>query len=258
MSSELRTTPTPRRPMDSMRKIALAAGVLYLITFIASIPALGLKGPVLNHTNFVLGAGSESSVLWAAFLDVVTALACIGTAVVLFPVAKRYSQIGAIGFVASRVIEGGLILVGVVSLLSVVTLRQDVGAGATGAGASSMVMAGRTLVAIHDWTFLLGPSLMAAVNALFLGSVMYRSRLVPRVIPTLGLIGAPILLASTAATMFGVFDQVSLAASVAVIPVFLWELSLGLWLTFKGFNAVPITRQAAVTGEASDRRSLVA
>ena len=253
MSSDLRTTPTHRPPMSSMRKIALAAGVLYLITFIASIPALGLKGPAIDHVNFVLGPGSESSVIWASLLDVITALAGIGTAVVRYSVGKRYSQIGAIGFVASRVIEAGLILVGVIGLLSLVTLGQDVTAGA--ADPSSFLAAGRTLVAIHDWTFLLGPSLMASVNALFLGSVMYRSRLVPRIIPTLGLVGAPILLASTAATMFGVYAQSSMAAGFAVLPIFLWELSLGLWLTFKGFNPVAMPGDAAVP---SDRRSLVA
>ncbi len=218
--------------MSSMRKIALAAGVLYLVTFLASIPALGLKGPALDHANFVLGAGSEASVVWAALLDTITALAGVGAAVVLYSVAKRSSQIGAIGYVTSRVMEAGMILVGVVSLLSLVTLRQDVTPG----DAASFVAVGKSLVAIHNWTFLLGPSLMAALNALFLGSVMYRSRLVPRIIPTLGLVGAPILLASTVATMFGVWAQSSVAAGIAVLPIFLWELSLGLWLTFKGFN----------------------
>jgi hypothetical protein len=236
-----------------MRRVALAAGVLYLVTFIASIPALALKGPALDHVNFVLGAGSESSVVWAGFLDVITALACVGTAVVLFSVTRRYSQIGAIGFVASRVVEAGLILVGVVSLLSLVTLRQDV----TAADATSIVTVGKSLVAIHNWTFLLGPSLMAAVNALFLGSVMYRSRLVPRIIPTLGLIGAPILLASTVATLFGVYAQTSVAAGIAVLPVFLWELSLGLWLTFKGFNTVPVVAAPAVVSETRDRPSVL-
>lgn len=236
MSSDLRTTPTHRTPMDSMRKIALAAGVLYLITFIASIPALGLKGPALDQANFILGAGSETGVIWACLLDVITALAGVGAAVVLYSVAKRYSQIGAIGYVTSRVMEAGMILVGVVSLLSLVTLRQDF----TGGDAAAFVAVGKTLVAIHNWTFLLGPALMASVNALFLGSVMYRSRLVPRIIPTLGLIGAPVLLASTVAVMFGLWDQSALIAGIATAPIFLWELSLGLWLTFKGFNPVPV------------------
>lgn len=250
--SDLRTTSTHRRPMDSMRKIALAAGVLYLITFIASIPTLGLKDAAINHANFVLGAGSETAVIWACLLDIITALAGVGAAVVLYSVTKRYSQIGAIGYVTTRVMEAGMLLVGVVSLLSLVTLRQDV----TGGDAASFVTVGKSLVAIHTWAFLLGPSLMAALNALFLGSVMFRSRLVPRIIPTLGLIGAPLLLGSTVAVMFGLWDQLSLPASVLTAPIFFWELSLGLWLTFKGFNTVPVAPTTAVDG-ASDRHSLV-
>jgi Domain of unknown function (DUF4386) len=257
MSSDLRTTSKHRRSMDSMRKIAFAAGVLYLITFLASIPALGLKGPALDHTNFILGAGSETSVIWAALLDIITALAGVGAAVVLYSVTKRYSQISAIGYVTTRVMEAGMILVGVVSLLSLVTLRQDLTGATSAADAASIVTAGRTLVAIHNWTFLLGPSLMAALNAMFLGSVMYRSRLVPRVIPTLGLVGAPILLASTVATIFGAFGQSSFIAGLAVLPIFLWELSIGLWLTFKGFNTVTVADAVTESSETTERPSVL-
>jgi Domain of unknown function (DUF4386) len=258
MSSAPRTTSTRRPPVDSMRKIAFAAGVLYLITFIASLPTLGLKDAAVNHTNFVLGVGSDTSVIFACLLDVITALAGVGAAVVLYSVAKRYSQIGAIGYVTTRVMEAGMLLVGVVSLLSLVTLRQDLTAGATAADAASFITAGRTLVAIHNWAFLLGPALMAALNALFLGSVMYRSRLVPRIIPTFGLIGAPLLLASTVAVMFGLWDQLSIPASLATAPIFLWELSLGLWLTFKGFNPDPTISSPAMSAEdMSDRHRLV-
>ena len=126
------------------------------------------------------------------------------------------------------------------SLLSVVTLRQDLG-GATGTDAASLVTTGQALVAIRDWTFLLGPSLMAAVNALLLGTLMYRSRLVPRLIPALGLIGATLLIASTTATFFGAYDQVSPVSAIATLPVALWELSLGIWLVTKGFKPSPIT-----------------
>jgi hypothetical protein len=156
----------------------------------------------------------------------------------LVSVVKRQNEALALGFVTSRVLEAAIIVGGVVSLLSVVTLRQDL-AGAAGADAASLVTTGQSLVAIRDWTFLLGPGLMAGVNALLLGSLMYRSGLVPRVIPVLGLIGAPLLLASTTATLFGIHDQLSPVATIAVLPVALWELSLGVWLVVKGFKASP-------------------
>jgi len=230
--------------MDPMRKRAIVAGALYLITFITSIPALALYHGVLNNPRWILGAGSDTGVLWGAFLEVICALAGIGTAVTLFPVVKRHSETAALGFVTARVVEATMIFVGVLSLLSIVTLRHGP-AGASGADAASLVTTGRSLVALHDWTFLLGPGLMPAVNALCLGYVLYRSGLVPRVIPMLGLIGAPLLLASDTATLFGLFGQLSPAATVAAFPIAAWEFSLGVWLVVKGFRPSPLTSNSS-------------
>ncbi len=228
-------TPAPRRaPTDPMRRTARAAGVLYLITFV-SIPTLALYQPVRDQAEFVLGAGSDTGVLWSAFSEVVVALACIGTAVVLFPVARRQSETAALGFVAARVLEAALIVVGVVSVLSIVTLRSDV-AGTADADPASLVTAGHTLVAVYDGAFLLGQSLMPVVNALCLGYVMYRSGLVPRVLPVMGLVGAPLLLASDIAIFFGVYDRMAPVAALAALPIAAWEFSLGVYLIVKGFR----------------------
>jgi hypothetical protein len=184
-----RTTTTKRAPMDKMRKTALIAGVFYLITFI-SIPTLALYGPVKNHRDWILSSGSHTGVLVGGFLEVIVALAGIGTAVTLYPVVKRQNEGVALGFVAARVLEAAMIFTGVISLLSLVTLRQDLGEAA-GANAAALVTTGASHVAVYNWTFLLSQSLMPAINALLLGSLLYRSRLVPRIIPVLGLIGAP-------------------------------------------------------------------
>ena len=229
-------TTAARVSTDSARKTAFVAGTFYVLTFLTSIPALALYAPVLNNADYVLGAGSDTRVLWGGLLEVLCALACIGTAVTLFPVVKRQNEAAALGFVAARVLEAGVILVGVVSLLSVVTLRQD----ASGTDSAALVTTGKSLVAIHDWTFLIGPGVIPAVNALCLGYLLYRSRLVPQAIPLLGLIGAPILLASATATLFGVYDQVSSAAMLAALPIAVWEGSLGIWLMVKGFRPSPI------------------
>ena len=170
---------TKRIPMNSLRKTALIAGGLYLLTFISSIPAVFLLAPVLDNPDYIIGAGNDTRVLLGCLLDLINAFACIGTAVALFPVVKRQNEGVALGFVTSRVMEAAIIVIGVVSLLSIVTLRQDL-AGTVGADASALVTTGQSLVATRDWTFLLGPDLMAGINALLLGSLMYRSRLVPR------------------------------------------------------------------------------
>ena len=228
--------------MNSLRKTALVAGGFYLVTFI-SIPTLALYGAV-HSPDYVVGPGPDTGVLWGGLLEVIVALAGIGTAVALFPVVKRQNEGVALGFVAARVLEAAVIFVGVVSLLSVVTLRQD----PAGADAASLVTAGKALVAIHDGTFLLGQGLIPGVNALLLGSLMYRSRLVPRIIPAMGLIGAPLLLASVTATFFGVYDQVSVWSGLATIPIAAWELSLGLWLVVKGFKPSPLTAAMTAAG----------
>lgn len=243
--------PTSRRGMDPMRKIALAGGVLYLITFAASIPQLKLFADVIHDpAGFISTPGSNAAVLWGSWLEVVTAAACVGTAVALYPVTRRVSKTAAIGFVTSRLVEATLIVVGVLSLLSVVTLKADF-AGATGAQADALRVTGEALVTMRQWTFLLGPGLIPGVNALFLGYVMYRSRLVPRVIPTIGLVGAPLILMSATATIFGAWDQVSTAGGLCALPIAVWEFSLGLWLTFKGFKPTPLASATAPTAQES-------
>src|ERR1700677_1930496 len=221
--------------MDSLRKTALVAGVFYLITFI-SIPTLALYGPVKNHRDWILGSGTHTGVLAGGFLEVIVALAGIGTAVTLYPVLKRQNEGVALGFVAARILEAGMIFTGVISLLSLVTLRQDLG-GASGANAAALVTTGASHVAVYNWTFLLSQSLMPGINALLLGSLMYRSRLVPRVIPPPGLVGAPLLLCTVIATLFGGLKLGS--PELAALPVGAWELSLGVWLGGGGCEALP-------------------
>jgi hypothetical protein len=224
-------------PMTSTRKTALVAGVCYLITFV-SIPTLALYGPLKNNRDWVLSSGSHAGVLAGGFLEVIVALAGVGTAITLYPVVKRQNEGAALGFVAARVLEAVMIFTGVVSLLSLVTLRQDLGTAA-GANAAALVAAGAAHVAIYNWTFLLSQSLMPGINALLLGSLLYRSRLVPRVIPVIGLIGAPFLICTVIATLFGGMKLGS--PEFAAVPVAAWELSLGVWLVVKGFRPSPIT-----------------
>jgi hypothetical protein len=225
-----------RPKMGPMRKVALFGGLMYLLTFVASIPQLWLFSNVVDDPEgFVSGHGSKTPLLWGSWFEVITALAGIGTAVALYPVTRRVSKSAAIGFVASRVTEAGLILVGVVSLLSAVTMRADL-AGATGARAEALRVTGHALVELRQWTFLIGPGVMAGINGLFLTYVMFRSRLVPRIIPMIGFVGAPLILISSTGTIFGLWDQVSGAGFALGLPVAAWEFSLGVWLTVKGFK----------------------
>src|ERR1700722_5114866 len=238
MTTTMRSTAANKIPTTSLRKTALVAGIFYLITFI-SIPTLALYGPVKHHRDWILGAGGHTPVLVGGFLEVIVALAGIGTAVTLYPVVKRQHEGLALGFVTARVLEAVMIFTGVVSLLSLLTLRQDLG----GANTAALVTVGASHVAVYNWTFLLSQSLMPGINALLLGTLMYRSRLVPRVIPMLGLIGGPLLIIAVFATLFGQHSSLGGFAGLPVIPVAAWEFSLGPRPPFKGFRDSPITAE---------------
>jgi hypothetical protein len=218
--------------VNLQRKTSLAAGVLYLLTFV-SIPTLFLYGPV-KGANYILGAGPDTGALVGAILEIIVALAGIGTAVALYPVLKRQNEGVALGFVGSRTLEASGIFAGVMCLLSVVSLRQ------AGAGAESLVTS-HALVTMYDRIFLISQSFIPAVNGLLLGSLLYRSRLVPRVLPLLGFIGATLLVAGDVAVLFGLIGQHAPSTALFAIPIALWEFSLGVWLVVKGFKASAIT-----------------
>ncbi len=233
--------------MDTRRKLAIAAGVLYLIIHVTSVPAAFLYAPILNRADYVLGSGPDTRVLLGAFLEVICALGIVGTAVALFPVVKRHNEGGAMGYVGLRTLEAGIIAVGVIPLLAVVTLRPEV-TGTAGADTTAVLILGNTLVEFHNWTRLLGPGLVCGVNTVLMAYLLYRSRLVPRFIPVLGLIGGPMVFAYHTAQLLGASEQLLMWAVIGVVPIFAWEISLALRLIIKGFNASAVVSEATSTG----------
>ena len=232
------------------QKIARVTGWLFVITYITSIPpVLFLYGPLLDDPRYIVGGGAaDNGASFGALLELLLIISNIGTAVVLYPVVKRVSEILALGFVAARVVESAFIAVGLLSVLTLVTLRQE--AAAVGADAGSLVAVGASLVAIHDWTFLLGPGFVVGVgNGLILGYLMYRSALVPRGMAILGLIAGPVLLARFVGILFGVFEPGSALGGLMVVPEFLWELLLGIWLIVKGFNPSAVASLSTDPGD---------
>ncbi len=237
MSSSPNGSPsaTRYRPTDSERKSARIAGIFFVITFI-SILALPLYDQVLNHHHFIVGGGGDLRVELGALCEIITLIAGIGTAVALYPVLRRQSEGLALGYVTVRVVESALIAVGIVSLLAVVTLRQDL-AGAAGTDNASLILNGRSLVAVHDATFLLGPAFCAAIgNGLMLGYMMFRSGLVPRRFAQFGMVAGSLALVTAMLVLFGAYDQVSGPSGILTFPEAVWELSLGIYLIVKGFR----------------------
>jgi len=217
--------------MNPLRKYSLAGGVFYLLTFV-SIPTLAMYRSV-RAPGFVTGPGPDTPVVVGVLLEMIVALAGIGTAVALYPVVRRQGEARAVGFVASRVLEGATIYVGIVSLMSIVTLRR----AGTGTGA---VAVAQGLAAQYQWTFFFAQSFIPAINGVLLGTLLYQSRLVPRWLPTLGLIGAALLVASWFGILVGLIPAISPVAALSALPIAVWEFSLGVYLTFWGFRASPV------------------
>lgn len=208
--------------MTRTRRLAFIAGALYLLTVVTSVPALALKDPVLADPT----SAGATALQWAAALEFVLALACIGTAVALFPVLRRVDEATALGFVGSRTLEAAIIVMGVIAMLGVLVAGP----------------AAPALVSMHDWAFLLGPGTIPAVNALLLAPLLLRAGLVPRALPLMGLVGAPLLLAASVGTLFGIIDQVSPVGFLSALLIAAWEIGLGFWLVIKGFNPDAVER----------------
>ena len=218
------------------QRLARIGGWLFILTFVTSIPAAFLYAPLLDHHDYILGAGHDTRIAFGAFLEVLLAIAGIGTAVAFYPVVKRQSESMSLGYVASRTVESTLIVVGIVSVLATVKLRQDL-AGAPGAENASLILTGRQLTAVHDMTFLLGPSFCAAIgNGILLGTLMYLSGLVPRRLALIGVVGGPLAFVAATGALFNIYDQNSAAQGLLTIPEIIWEASLGIYLVVRGFR----------------------
>lgn len=227
------------------RRVMLA-GVLFLLTFATSIPGALLYGPVLNDPDFVLGAGQTAPVLAGALLEIGLIVANLGTALVLYPLLRRTSPSLALAYVVARAMESTLIAVGILSLLTVVTLRQD---GPAAGGSAAAVVISQALVALHGWTFLLGPGFVVGLgNGLILGVLLYRARLVPHGWAVLGMVAGPLVSLSGVAVLLGAYDQVSPWSALLTLPEVVWELFLGVYLTVRGARGMRGAAAPAVAG----------
>ena len=226
---------------SSSRRTARIFGVLYLLTFVFSIGGLLLYNPVLHPADFMAGTGGDTRVRVGAFCEVLLILANVGTALVVFPIFRRQNETLALGYVAARLVECTFIAIGIVCVLGVVTLRKK-----AGADPGSLVPEARALVDVRDWTFVLGPGFIVGVgNGLILGYLMYTSGLMPRGLATLGLIAGPLICLTGLAVVLDIIEKGGAVQSIATIPEFIWELSLGIYPLVKGFKASPILNEPA-------------
>jgi hypothetical protein len=240
MTNPTTLSPDAPDPWHRQQQLARWTGFLFLVTYAASIPpVLSFYAPALTDKEFVLAGDLHTGLSVGALFELVLIAANVGTALTLYPVLRRYSGSLSLGFLAARLVESGFIAVGIVALLALNTLRLNAGS----LDPAALIVAGQALVAIHDWTFRLGPGVVVGVgNGLILGYLMWQTRLVPRGLSILGLIGGPALLLAGAAVVLGSIEAGSTSQIIATVPEFFWELTLGVWLLLRGFDRRAVER----------------
>ena len=222
--------------MSSARKSAMIAGVLFILADVTAILGLILYGPILDGPNYLVsGAANSNQVILGAVMELILACSIVGISITLFPYLRKFNEGMALGYVCFRLFEAVIIAVGIVSVLSLLTLSHAF--VKAGASASSYYQTlGSILIATHNWTFLLGPNFMLGINTMMCGYLLYRSKLAPRFIAVMGLVGATLILIAALLEMFGIILQLTTWAAVLALPVFAYELTLAIWLIVKGFN----------------------
>ncbi|WP_219836196.1 DUF4386 domain-containing protein [Paenibacillus sp. R14(2021)] len=218
------------------RKSALIVGVLFILAAVASIIGLILYNPILNSPDYLInGSEHANQVILGAVMELILVVSAIGTATAMFPILRKYNETIALWHVCFRFLEAIIITIGVISMLSLVTLsREFVAAGA--ADTAFFQASGISLKALHDWTFLLGPNFMLGINTMMYSYIFYKSGLLPRFIPILGMTGSVLIFLCALLVMFGVIEQVSVWGAIFAIPVAANEMIVAVWLIVKGFN----------------------
>ncbi|MCM3789269.1 DUF4386 domain-containing protein [Domibacillus indicus] len=222
--------------MNSNKKAAKIVGVLFILAAVTAIIGVILYDPILNSPDYLTkGAEQADQVIMGALMELILVVSAVGTATTMFPILRRYNETIALWHVCFRFLEAVVITVGVISVLSLLTLSREF-AAAGALDTASFQTSGTVLKAIHDWTFLLGPNFMLGINTVMYSYIFYKSKLVPRFIPILGMTGAALVFLCALLVMFGVIEQVSVWGAVLALPVAANEMILAVWLIAKGFN----------------------
>jgi hypothetical protein len=223
--------------MKSNQKAAKIVGVLFILAAVSAVAGVMLYDPILNGSDYLInGSKHANQVILGALMELILVVSAVGTATTMFPILRRYNETIALWHVCFRFLEAIVITVGVISVLSLLTLSQEfVAAGAPDVAAFQT--SGTVLKDIHEWTFMLGPNFMLGINTMMYSYIFYKTKLVPRFIPILGMTGATLVFICALLVMFDVIEQVSVWGGLLALPVAANEMILAVWLIMKGFNS---------------------
>lgn len=241
--------------INTHRQAAISVGILFIIATVSAILGLLFYQPILSGPDyFINGAAHTNQVILGVLMELILVCTAIGTAVGLFPILRPYGERIALGHLFFRFLEAMVITVGIVAILSLLTLSQSFVAAAA-PEASAYPVAGILLLAVYKWTSMLGPLFFLGVNTFMYSYLLYKSKLVPRPLAILGLSGATLVLGYAMLVMFGAAVQGSAPLVALALPIAAYEMILAVWLIVKGFNPAAIASQAS---QATITRNLVA
>lgn len=224
------------------KRAAKLVGVLFILAAVSAVAGVILYDPILNGSDYLInGSKHDNQVILGALMELILVVSAVGTATTMFPILRRYNETIALWHVCFRFLEAIVITIGVISVLSLLTLsREFVAAGAPDVAAFQS--SGTVLKAIHEWTFMLGPNFMLGINTMMYSYIFYKTKLVPRFIAILGMTGATLVFVCALLVMFGVIEQVSVWGGLLALPVAANEMILAVWLIMKGFNSSALAR----------------
>lgn len=225
--------------MQADRKNAIVVGSLFIVAAVAAIIGFLLYDPILSRTNYILNGPTQAAhITWGALFELLTAGAVAGTAITLYPLLRPHGPRRALAYMAFRWMEAVLIVMGLMCMLAILTLRQQWEVGSF-AEASGLQAVERALVALHDWTFVLGPNFMLGINTLMYSTVLFQAQLVPRPLSALGVFAALSVFCASVLEIFGVIAQVSVWGATLALPIACFEISLAVYLLLYGWVSAP-------------------
>jgi hypothetical protein len=243
--------------MNSDKKAAKIVGVFFILAAVTSIMGLILYDPILNGPDYLIkGAKHSGQVTWGALMELILVICVVGTATTMFPFLRKYNETIALWHVCFRFLEAVIITIGIISVLALLSLSQEF-AGAAIPDIASFQASGSLLKALHEWTFLLGPNFMLGINTMMYSYIFYKTKLVPRFIPILGMTGATLVFTAALLEMFGVIQQVSVWGAILALPVAANEMALAVWLIVKGFNESVLVSISVKKGKTRNNSTLL-
>ena len=227
--------------MNSTRKPAIIVGILFITATLSWSIGDALLTPILSASDYLINIyPNRTRVIIGVLFELINCTTVIVIPVMMFPIFNKDNEGLALGYLGFRIIESIILIVGIISLLSLLTLSQDY-LKAAAPRVSNFQTLGTLLQTVDNWTYLLGIEVFFPLGALILNYLLYQSELIPRFISGWGLIGAPMVLASALLVMFGLINPSSTIHVVLMLPIAVQEMVFAVWLIVKGFNPAVLT-----------------